>query len=170
MLLKFNTGQSSSEIRIRESLTPEDMPVFLPGGAPHIPVIHIWCDNTTSVHWERRLNSTSPSGLALVEVLSKLYRRRCFKTLSSHIAGKKNTAADAISRSEFSSPLSSRLPQLLTSHPQLASLDYFQPSPELLQLLTSRLCSAPGPSPPKIPKNLGRFLPAGNITCDSSMI
>jgi hypothetical protein len=49
----------------------------------------------------------------------------------------------------------------------IASLDYFQPTPELLRLLTLRLYSRHIPVPCVLPTVLGHFVPAGYTTFGS---
>ncbi len=98
---------------------------------------------------------------------AKLPRRRDVHIVGKHLAGKLNEVADDISRNTFSLLLPDRAAKLFRVHPTLVSLDYFQPSPGLLQLLTSRLFLKLSQLPCALPTALGLFVPVGSITCIS---
>ena len=95
---------------------------------------------------------------------AELLRRAEAHTMCHHLAGVLNLVADDISRNDFSLSFPVRTQQLFLKHPCLVSLDHFQPSPELLQLLMSRLFSRHNPVPCVLPSALGQFLPAGSTT------
>jgi hypothetical protein len=103
----------------------------------------------------------------LVSVYAELLRTSFVHTQCQHLAGVLNTVADDISRNEFSLHSHNRCTQLFHKHPLIASLDYFQPSPELLRLLTSRLFSRRNLGPCVLPTVLGLFVPAGSTTFGS---
>ena len=144
-----------------------DPSCFFPHGMPNIPVWLGRCDNSVSVAWENRCTARTPQGQGLVSVFSELCRRRDIHSRSEHLAGELNTIPDDISRNDFSLPLFLRAPKLFKVHPILATLDYFQPSPELLRLLTSQLYSKQTEVPCVLPTVLGRFVPAGCTTFTS---
>ena len=52
----------------------------------------------------------------------------------------------------------------------LSTLDFFLPSPELLQLLTLRLYSRLNPVPCLLPVRLGQFLPVDSTTSISVVL
>ena len=153
-----------------EGVMPGDITPYFPGGQPTIPVWLGETDNTVSRSWEARATAKSSQGQSLVSVYAELLRRGRIHTLCKHLAGKLNVVADSISRNDFSLPISVRLAQLFQKHPSLASLDYFLPSPELLQLLTQRLFSRHIPVPCELPTVLGQFLPAGSTISSSAAI
>ena len=78
--------------------------------------------------------------------------------------------ADDISRNDFSLSFLSRSSQLFAKHPSLATWDFFLPSPELLQLLYSKLFSGPVVGPCVLPTVLGQFVPVASITSNSPVI
>lgn len=143
---------------------------FFPQGRPDIPVWLGLTDNMVSKSWESRATAKSARGQSLVGIYSSLLRATRVHTVCDHIPGEENIVADDISRNDFTLSLSARFEQLFAKHPSLASLDYFLPSPELLQLLILRLFSSPSPVPCDLPTNLGRFVPAGSTTFDSPSI
>ena len=116
--------------------TGGDPLAYFPRGLPAIPSWLGECDNTVSVSWENKATAKTHHGQGLVSVYSELRRRRMIHGSSNHLAGKDNDVADAISRNDFSLPLHARSEQLYRKHPFLADLDYFQPSPGVIQLLS----------------------------------
>jgi hypothetical protein len=144
-----------------DSATPLDCATFFPSGHPDIPVWLGETDNTVSKSWESRATARSSQGQGLVSVYAELLRNSLIHTQCQHLAGVLNTVADDISRNDFSLSSSDRLAQLCLKHPLIGSLDYFLPSPELLQLLTWQLYSKRSLGPCALPKVLGQFVPAG---------
>ena len=140
---------------------------FFPNGPPDIPVWLGEADNTVSCSWETRATAKTAQGKGLFSVYAELLRRCNVHTCCKHLAGKLNVVADDISRNDFSLPFPTRTAKLFREHPMLASLDYFQPSAELLRLLTSRLFSKHVPVPCVLPTALGQFVLAGCTTCTS---
>ena len=152
-------------IKVRlESLTESQAATYFPSGLPDIPVWFGETDNSVSKSWANRATSGSSQGQGLVTVYSELLRTTVVNVECEHVAGKLNIVADDISRNDFSLPLSSRTIQLFRKHSSLESLDYFLPSQEFLQLLTSRLFSKRTPGPCALPRHLGHFVPAGSTT------
>jgi hypothetical protein len=142
--------------------------LYFPSGRPDIPVWLGETDNTVSKSWENRATARTSQGQGLVSVYAELLRTSFVHTQCQHLAGVLNIVADDISRNDFSLR-SARFSQLFLKHPSLASLDYFQPSPELLQLLTWQLFSKHNPVPCVLPTVLGLFVPAG-CTISGSVI
>ena len=147
-----------------ESLTPEQAARFFPNGVPRYLVWLGWTDNMVSRSWESRATSSSLQGQALLAVYSELLRMAQVNTICKHVPGDRNVCADDISRNDFSLSFSSRLAKLTVNHSALSSLEYFLPSPDLLQLLSSQLFSGPVAEPCKLPKTLGQLVPAGCTT------
>jgi hypothetical protein len=153
-----------------QTATAQDCLIYFPGGRPDIPVWLGETDNTVAQSWENRATSRSLQGQGLLSVYSELLRTNFIHTHCDHLAGVLNKVADDISRADFSLPLVTRWAQLFRKHPSLESLDYFQPSPALLQLLTSQLFSEHSPGPCVLPTVLGQFVPAGCTTSGSVSI
>ena len=151
-------------------LKPGSVSVYFPSGMPTIPVWHGETDNTTSKSWENRATAKTSSGQGLVSVYAELLRVSNVHTKCDHLAGELNVVADDISRNDFSLDSPARCAQLFQTHPFLGSLDYFIPSPDLLQLLTLRLYSRHTPVPFVLPTVLGRFIPAGCTTFGTATI
>jgi hypothetical protein len=158
-------------IRTRlDTMSPKEALTHFPNGRPDIPVWLGETDNTVSASWENRATARSSQGQGLVSVYAELLKTSFVHTQCKHLAGVLNTVADDISRNNFCLPPSERCSQLFRKHPLLASLDYFQPSPELLRLLTLRLFSRCSQAPCALPTALGQFVPAGCTTFGSVII
>ena len=154
-----------------ESTSPDVLKSFFPQGVvPNIPVWFGETDNTASKSWENRATASSRQAQGLVAVYAELLRTTLVQTMCEHIAGELNVIADSISRSDFSLPVSVRWQKLFLKHPSLGTYDFFQPSPDLLQLLTLQLFSKSRPVPLVLPPVLGHFLPAGSITSSSVVL
>ena len=143
---------------------------YFPHGRPDIPVWLGETDNTVAKSWENRATASTSQGQGLVSVYAELLRTSHLHTQCKHLAGALNIVADDISRNDFSLSSSDRCSQLFRKHPSLGSLDYFQPSPALLQLLTSQLFSKHSLGPCALPTVLGQFVPAGCTTFGSVSI
>jgi hypothetical protein len=143
---------------------------LFPLGLPDIPVWLGRTDNMVSKSWESKASATGRQGQSLLSVYSELLRTTRVATQCTHVSGVTNIVADDISRNDFSSPFQLRRQQLFATHPSLTCLDYFLPSPALIQLLTSKLYSAPAPIPCVLPKILGHFVPADCTTLSSPSI
>ena len=153
-----------------QQLPPHIAHLAFPAGVPQIPVWLGYTDNMVSRSWEWSASASSHRGQALLGIYSALLRQANIHTISEHIPGKDNVVSDDISRNDFSLPLPVRLEQLFQKHPFLRHCDYFLPSPEFLQLLTSRLSCEQNPLQCVLPMPLGRFVPAGCSTFDSPFL
>ena len=147
-----------------------DYGAYFPNGPPNVPVWLVESDNMVSVAWERKATSASLQGQGLVSIYAELLRRRHIQTRCDHLAGSLNVVADDISRNDFSLSFSARVDKLYKEHPMLSTLDFFLPSPELLQLLTLRLYSRLNPVPCLLPVRLGQFLPVDSTTSISVVL
>ena len=150
--------------------TPAQITRWFPSGRPHIPYWLGDCDNEVSTHWDGDMSARGIPGQNLIGVAAEMKRQFTIRAETQHLPGKENVVADDISRNDFSLSFSSRSSQLFAKHPSLATWDFFQPSPELLQLLYSRLFSGPAQAPCVLPKVLGQFVPAGSTTLSSPVI
>jgi hypothetical protein len=146
---------------IKTRIGASDVANYFPDGVPNIPVWLGETDNTVSASWENRAAARSSQGQGLVAIYAELLRTSFIHTQCRHLAGVLNVVADDISHNDFSLSSSPRCSQLFWKHPSLASLDYFLPSPELLQLLTSQLFSRHSLGPCDLPTVLGQFVPTG---------
>ena len=147
-----------------------DHSVYFPNGPPNIPVWLVESNNMVSVAWERKATSASLQGQGLVSVYAELLRHRHIQTHCDHFAGSLNVVADDISRNDFSLSFSARIEKLCKEHPMLSALDFFLPSPKLLQLLTLRLFSRLNPVSCLLPTQLGQFLPVDSTTSISVVL
>jgi hypothetical protein len=143
---------------------------YFPDGVHDIPVWLGETDNSVSKSWENRATAKTSQGQGLVSVYAELLRCTRVHTQCQHLAGELNVIADDISRNDFSLPSPLRCEQVFLKHPSIKNLDYFLPSPELLQLLTSRLYSKHNPVPCVLPQVLGQFVPAGCTTFGSVVL
>ena len=142
-----------------------------PRGRPSQPILLCRTDNTATKSWMQKVTSTSPQGQQLLGVLAELLRTHVIGLNARHIPGVDNDIADFISRPTHKNlSHSARAEQIFLKHAFLGNYDFFQPSPKLLQLLSSSLFSGPTASLPAIPKKLGRFVPTGSIISCSPML
>ena len=146
------------------TITLEDILTMFPTGLPAIPVWYGETDNSVSKSWENKATAKTSQGQGLVSIYAELLRSTNVHTMCDHLAGILNIIADDISRNDFSLGSVARCTQLFRKHPSLGSLDYFQPSPEFLQLLSSQLYCKHMQVPCVLPKVLGQFVPAGCTT------
>jgi hypothetical protein len=154
-----------------ETLAVDRRTILLPGGIPAYPILLCFTDNTPAEAWANKVTSKSPQGQPLIGVLAALLRARPIGLNTHHIAGTENILADFISRpTHFALSHSDRSEQIYRKHASARTLDYFLPSPELLQSLSCLLSSAPTLDLPSLPKNLGRFVPAGSTILCSPVI
>ena len=144
---------------------------IFPGGVPAQPVMLCRTDNTAAEAWANKVTSQSPQGQRLIGVLAELLRTQNLGLNARHIAGTENVLADFISRpTHFILSFSQRAEQIFQKHALARTWDYFLPSPELLQSLSSLLFNKQTRDPPSLPKNLGRFVPAGStISCSPNI-
>ena len=153
------------------TLSREQQQQWFPLGRPAFPVCHILTDNMSALSWANRVTSKSTQGQHLIGVFAELLRLHDVGINCEHIPGIDNNLADFISRPTHLniSPLE-RCEQIFLKHSSMRSWNYFRPSPELLQLLSCYLLAKRWPGPPKLPKMLGHFDPAGSTTSCLCMI
>jgi hypothetical protein len=154
-----------------ETLTESVSRHIFPSGLPAQPVMLCRTDNTAAEAWANKVTSKSPQGQRLIGILAELLRTNNLGLNARHIAGTQNVLADFISRpTHFTLSFSERAEQIFQKHALARTWDYFLPSPELLQSLSSTLFSEQMRGHPSLPKNLGRFVPAGStIYCSPSI-
>jgi hypothetical protein len=128
-------------------------------------------DNTAAEAWANKVTSQSSQGQRLIGVLADLLRTKNLGLNARHIAGVKNVLADFISRpTHFALSFSQRAEQIFQKHALARTWDYFLPSQELLQSLSFSLFNEQTRGHPGLPKNLGRFVPAGStISCSPTI-
>jgi hypothetical protein len=131
---------------------------------PTIPILLALTDNIASKSWIHRVTTASPRGQALIQVYAALLRRSALGTQCEHLAGALNVDPDFISRPNLHLAPFDWYFQIFQKMPVLKSYYYFQPSPELVSLLLSRLFSDKPLGLPVLPKTLGQFVPTVSIT------
>ena len=136
-----------------------------PNGIPTLAKLLIRTDNSPSQNWAHKVSSKSEKGQQMVHLYAALLQRTSMAVACNHIAGKHNSLADFISRppTHVLSP-ALRHQQIFAKAPKLAYYRYFQPHPELLSSLESRLFSEQWIATTTLPKSLGQFAVAGSIT------
>ena len=166
-LLEFTVViiQLAAVISIMEeqALVPSVAAKF-PNGIPKLAKLLIRTDNSPSQNWAHKVSARSEQGQQLVHIYAAMLERTSLAISCSHIAGKENTLADFISRPPTHLPSPAiRHQQMFKKEPKLTSYRFFQPAPELLSSLESKLFSAQWPATTTLPKQLGRFETAGSI-------
>jgi hypothetical protein len=142
---------------------------FYPG-IPHLAKLLIRTDNSPSQNWAHKVSSKSENGQQLVRTYAALLDRTSLAVQSSHIKGTDNDLADFLSRQPFHShSISTRHHQIFEKERKLASYRYFQPHPDFLSHLGSRLSNEPWTTTTILPKQLGQFAAVGS-TISSSVI
>jgi hypothetical protein len=150
-----------------ETFTPTQRAALLPAGIPIHSILLCFTDNTSAEAWANKVTSKSLQGQPLIGMLAALLQARPIGLNTNHIAGSENILANFISRpTHFALSHSDRSEQIFLKHASARTWDYFLPSPELLQSLSCLFSSAPTLDLPSLPRNLGRFVPAGStISC-----
>ena len=153
------------------TLSHDELRAIFPDGIPLMPILLCMTDNTASKSWANRVTSKSVRGQQLIGIFAQFLRLHKFGINAEHVAGIVNVLADFISRpTHFNLTHVQRCEQIFQQHPYLQTYSYFQPSPELLQLLSSALYTKPTVALPALPSNLGRFVPAGStILCSPTL-
>lgn len=166
VLLQF----AAFAVRLR-TLPEEELRRIFGGRVPQMPVLLSWTDNTVSKSWANRVTSSSEKGQWLIGIYAEMLRTLGIGINTDHIPGIENVLADFISRpSHFELSVADRAQQICRVHPSIRTYAYFQPSPELLHLISSALFTRPTQALPSLPKSLGQFVPADCITSCSPMI
>jgi hypothetical protein len=157
-------------VRLR-TLSSEQCARFFPNGIPAQPVCQCLTDNIASMAWVNKVTTKSLQGQNLIGIYAEILHHSNIGVNSEHIRGILNTRADDISRPISPNlSLAVRHEQIFLKHNCLRTWDFFLPNPELLQLLYSALFTKPSPVPPKVPKNLGRFVPVGFTILSSPQV
>jgi hypothetical protein len=154
-----------------ETLTEAQRLAFFPSGIPAQPILLSFTDNISAKKWSNKLTSKSLQGQQLISIVAELLRTKNIGLNSKHIPGVENILADSISRPTHPNlSHSERSEQIFLMHASARTWDYFLPSPEFLQNISCALYNESTPGLPKLPKTLGRFVPAGSIiSCGSSI-
>lgn len=154
-----------------DTLSPVELEAIFPNGPPVLPILLVWTDNTASKSWAHRVTTKSVMGQQFVGIYAQLLRLHKFGINTDHIAGVLNTIPDYISRPTHDNlSHAERSEQIFLAHPSLRTYDYFLPSAELLQLLSSALYTKPTVALPALPKTLGRIVRAGSTISCSPML
>jgi hypothetical protein len=162
--------QLAAVIARLEAPLHEQQPLF-PAGVPAQPILLSLTDNTAAEMWSNKVTSRSPQGQQLIGIIAELLRTRNIGLNARHIPGVKNVLADYISRPTNSNlSHSKRSEQIFRMNESVRTWDYFLPSPELLRSISCALSSKPIQGLPSLPRNLGRFVPAGStISCGATL-
>jgi hypothetical protein len=131
---------------------------------PTIPILLALTDNMSSKSWIHRVITSSSRGQALIQVYAALLRRSSLGLQCEHLAGVLNVEPDFISRPNLCLAPFDWYTQIFRTMPRLRSYNFFQPSPDLISLIQSKLFCDSTPGLPELPRNLGRFVPAESIT------
>jgi len=149
----------------------EPLQTKYPHGIQPLMQLLIRTDNSPSQNWAHKVSAKSERGQLFVSIYADLLERTNLAVVCNHIAGTDNDIADFISRPPSPLPRpDERHKQIYKKEPMLKSFRYFQPSPELLSLLASRLSTEQWLESPPLPKSLGRFAAAGSTTSHFAMI
>ena len=143
----------------------EDGEVLL---ANSIPILLALTDNMTSKKWAHKATADACAfkGQRLVACLTAMLQRSNLGANAEWIEGVTNTKPDFVSRLSPTLSFPERRAQILTMDTQVKSWRCFQPSPELVSLLSSLLSSAVWTGRPSLPSSLGRF---DNVSSTSSI-
>jgi hypothetical protein len=116
-----------------ESLPTESRPAH--------PMILLLTDNTTAKSWTKRISGLkTPQGRTLARLFAHILMFSDVGVLAEHIAGEDNVVADYLSRAKNTNNLPAfSFKMLRTKFPWLSGSRRFQPSSELLCLLTTAL-------------------------------
>ena len=154
----------------RETMSPTLGTTILLDGIPTHPVVLIWTDNTAAKAWANRVSSSSIAGQNLLGVYAALLKQYQIGVQCDHVPGEANIIADFISRPDnISYTFPQRAEQIFFQHPFLRTYSVFQPSPEMLRLLSSVLSTKPVRLLPDLPPMLGQFATAESIVSNSFM-
>jgi hypothetical protein len=153
-----------------ESELSDAMAPLHPNGFPAFPVLQSETDNTATKKWTNRVTTTSSRAHWLVSLYGQLLQRSRVTVEGDWIAGKINHVPDYISRPDLNLSPSLLRQQTFLKYPWIQPFDFFQPSPELCSVLESCLFDDLWEAPPRLPKNLGQFVPGDSTTSFSVTI
>ena len=144
---------------------------MLSGIIPAEPILLAWCDNTSATAWAHKATSKSLQGQNLVKILAEMLLLTNVGLSCTYISSKSNDLADFISR-HTSKPIQhvAHCEQIYQKAAHMRNWRFFLPSPELSQLLSSALFSAPWAARPSLPKSLGQFVPDASTTSCSPIL
>lgn len=148
----------SVDVSVQQSIFPD--------GLPQYPIFQGNSDNRATLGFTSKCSSPSVKAQSLIQVYAELLRQHNVGTVpGEYIPTELNNIADDISRpsDNFCGPFAIRAAQLFQRNPSLRNYAFFQPSPELLRLLYSRVFSKPSVDLPKITSELGHFVPIESI-------
>jgi hypothetical protein len=129
---------------------------------PIHPIALLWTDNTSALSWTKRIAGLAkcPQGKTLARIFAHLLMFSDMGVNADHIKGVNNGISDWLSRIRESGDFSQfSYSTLVQKYPQLRHCHHFQPSPELLLLLTTALCNGSA-SIPTTRTPLGRLAAA----------
>lgn len=130
-------------------------------GLPQEPVLNVQTDNQVSEVWTARVSAKSEAGQNLVRLYCQLLQLiPRTKVTASYLQGDLNTIADIISRPPDDielTNLSLHHQQIFQTARRLRHYKYFQPSLELLSLISFLLRSKQQRAIISLPKILGQF-------------
>jgi hypothetical protein len=150
------------------SYSDHGRPMRFPQGVPSHPVALILSDNTSSISWSRKITTKSEKGQNLLGIYAELLRFYSIGDNCEHIAGIDYDIADFLSRpTDISMSSAARCEQIFQTHGFMRTWLYFRPSPALLRLISSSLLLEKWQGRPKLPENLGQFVPVESITSNS---
>ena len=147
-----------------ESAVPVNLQDIFPQGYPDFPVLLSLTDNTPTKRWMNKAGTTSTRACHLISVLGQLLKRTTTATNTDWLEGKTNFVPDWISRPDLTLTPVELQSQTYQKFPYLKHWDIFLPSPELCQVLESCLFTEHWKAPPRMPSDLGRFVPGDYIT------
>ena len=133
---------------------------MFPNGIPPLPVFLFRADNKVATSWLSRATAKTDQGQCLLGILSELLRLEEVGSNAEYLPGDENDQGDTISHpSDLSLSFAAHCKQLSQMYPSMRTWDFFLPSQEFLQLLSSRVFTAASPTLPSLPKTLGHFVP-----------
>jgi hypothetical protein len=108
---------------------------------PTTPLLLLWTDNTTAKSWTKKISGIkTPQGRTLARIFAHLLMFSDVGIEADYIEGEKNVIADYLSRIRLSNDFDSfSFHNLQTKFACLKSSRHFQPSNELVLLLTTAL-------------------------------